>query len=882
MDFISATTGFLNKQARPFRISVFAAALLWVVLGLNACSTTKNDWIHRSYHNITSYYNILFNGNEAYRKGLLQHEAAFHDDYTRILPYFRFGSDEATQASYAEMDRAIKKASKLIKQHSLKVKPELPKKKGALSKKEREFYKKSEYNKWVDEAYLLMANAYLYQKEYDKAAIAFQTVTRKFPETESEFLANMGLWRTYTEKEDFVQAEQFKNLCEANKKFKAEHTYDMAAYEANYYLKQQLYDDALKSLSKALELTKNKDRKARIYYILAQINLKSQKHGKAFNLFAEAAKKSTDYSLTFNARIQQAVAFENGSSGYESVIRELKKMVRDDKNIDYLDQLYHAMATVAMQAGQKAEARKYYQLCLQANGSDQNVKAQSYLALADIYFEEKKYELSGVYYDSTMVNLSEKHENYQAISAKASNLIVLAKSLGVIQLQDSLQRMATLSEAERDVIIARRISEVIAADNRLREIERNNANASNLMDRSQTTDPTSFGGKWYFYNSAAMSNGEAEFKRIWGSRPLADNWRRSNKNILENAPEDEQVVADEKAVTDPRNKEYYLQNLPKSEADFQASNQKIMDALLKAGHIYSDYIKDYQAAKTIFTELLTRFATTDAALEAYYQLYLLSQAQNNTGAAEAYKQELIRRFPDSNHAKALQDPNYLQRLRHSHIYVEKHYADAFQKYQDGAHTQALAELELALRDFPDNHLQAKLMLLSAMCQGKLGQLPKYSQGLQAVIDKFPSSDEAKLAAEMLKVAQSGRVGGQRISNDIYSMHPTEPLYAAYVLPTNRTAINALKFAFAAFNANYSNSVSYTVNEQQVGNIVLVYIKQNPNIADSRAYRKAVADDANLQALLGGVAEFDIDPSNLKTLIQDTDLALYRQFWQANY
>ena len=39
-------------------------------------------------------------------------------------------------------------------------------------------------------------------------------------------------------------------------------------------------------------------------------------------------------------------------------------------------------------------------------------------------------------------------------------------------------------------------------------------------------------GKWYFYNVQAVGFGEQEFKRIWGNRPLEDNWRLSDKSQL--------------------------------------------------------------------------------------------------------------------------------------------------------------------------------------------------------------------------------------------------------------------------------------------------------------------------------------------------------------
>jgi hypothetical protein len=51
----------------------------------------------------------------------------------------------------------------------------------------------------------------------------------------------------------------------------------------------------------------------------------------------------------------------------------------------------------------------------------------------------------------------------------------------------------------------------------------NNQNSSFFNTQSSAT------ADWYFGNPSAVSLGQAEFQRIWGSIPLEDNWRRSNK-----------------------------------------------------------------------------------------------------------------------------------------------------------------------------------------------------------------------------------------------------------------------------------------------------------------------------------------------------------------
>jgi hypothetical protein len=79
-------------------------------------------------------------------------EDAFQDDYSGILPVFLYGDPEVAKTISSDMDRTIKKSSKLISLHSITAKPKVKKTK-TLSPKEREFFNKK-FN-LCDDAYLL-------------------------------------------------------------------------------------------------------------------------------------------------------------------------------------------------------------------------------------------------------------------------------------------------------------------------------------------------------------------------------------------------------------------------------------------------------------------------------------------------------------------------------------------------------------------------------------------------------------------------------------------------------------------------------------------------------------------------------------------------------
>ncbi|HQL69658.1 MAG TPA: hypothetical protein PLA77_02430, partial [Bacteroidales bacterium] len=123
------------------RISIYLI-LVAGAIAFTTCSTEKNTTMSRFYHNTTAHYNIYFNANEAYKKGIKQAEAANTDNYVAILPMFIISKPEAASAVTGDMDKTIKKSSKAIKFHSITAKPKT--KSGKMSAKDKEFYNKKE------------------------------------------------------------------------------------------------------------------------------------------------------------------------------------------------------------------------------------------------------------------------------------------------------------------------------------------------------------------------------------------------------------------------------------------------------------------------------------------------------------------------------------------------------------------------------------------------------------------------------------------------------------------------------------------------------------------------------------------------------------------
>ena len=101
----------------------FRIGTLLIILLLTGCSTKKNTKGSRFYHAMTTRYNVYFNGNEAYKSGCKAIEKGNKDNYMEMLPLYPIGNKETTGIGTSDYERAIEKAQKAIRQHSIKRRP---------------------------------------------------------------------------------------------------------------------------------------------------------------------------------------------------------------------------------------------------------------------------------------------------------------------------------------------------------------------------------------------------------------------------------------------------------------------------------------------------------------------------------------------------------------------------------------------------------------------------------------------------------------------------------------------------------------------------------------------------------------------------------------
>jgi tetratricopeptide (TPR) repeat protein len=862
---------------------------------LASCSNQKNTGLSRNFQGMVSHYNILFNGSESFKKGLKRIDENYKDDYSRILPVFNYGNDEIASTISSEMDVAIKKGSKVITLHSIKVKPKL--KKGvAPTQQEKEFFNKNEFNRWVDDAYLLIGKAYFYKHDYPNAAATFSFINREFPKEDAHYEATIWLARVNNEIGEYRDAEILLVGLESDHRFPKKFKLGILTTRADLALKQNKYSPAIKSLEGALLLVHGKKLKLRYNYILAQLYQQTGQMEKATDCYTKVIKMNPPYEMTFNARINLAGSVEAGSKKTKYIQELLLKMLRDDKNKDFLDQIYYALGNIEMKGGNEAKAIEDYRESVKVSTTNTSQKALSCYTLGDYYFSHKDYVPAQGYYDSTLLYIDDKYPGVRELKSKAASLTRLVKNLNTIATEDSLQRVAKLSESDRIKLIDKIISNLRKkeADDQFAESQRMQALASSQSQLAAGQDKASQ-SKWYFYNPVSVMKGMKDFQLRWGKRKLEDNWRRRNKGVsaFGDSPElaAEAKGNDKKKALDNKSREYYTQHLPLTDSLRQISQKRLLEAYYNAGLVYRNELNDDPQSIALYEKFIDRYPGNTLELPSFYQLYGMNLEMKNDSRATYYKNLILSKYPDSNYAKVLTDPDFYKQIVEKEKEAGRYYEQSYQLYQDGQYQQVIANTQEAYSRYPKNDsVMAKFALLKALCIGKTANVLVFRNELNQVISKYPKNEVSRYAKDIIAYLNSYKPETKQAEDikvaEVTYIAEEKPIYYLAIVVEKTEVLNQIVFDIINFDLDEFPNEKYELSNDDMGkSLKLVTVRSFATKEKAMTYFKAfTSPSAKPLTNVKGQTKivFVISPANYQILQKQESADSYIQFFKLHF
>ena len=866
---------------------------------------------------MTAHYNVYFNGKESLKTGVERINNSVEDDYTKVLPIFKSSDPGTSRTATSEMEYAIQKASKLIKIHSITKNPKRRKKRTEAYTK---LAAKEEYNNWIDDAYMLMGQSYYYMHNFNSAIENFSYVTRKFSEEDIKYDAYIWLIRSYTMLERYVEASEVIQGMEGDDKFPKRLIGDLALVTADYHMQQLEYEDAIPFLAIAAKKMVSKKDKLRYKYILAQLYEETGDSFKASQTYREVAHMNPPYKMAFNARINAAEAF-TGQGNAEKLKKELRKMLRDRKNREFRDQVYFALANIYKNEGNTDLAKDLYIKSVASSFMNMYQRALSCLTLADLYFDEPDYLKSKAYYDSAMVVIDEKYPNYNTITERHTDLVRLVENIYTVEKEDSLQRLASMSEVERNAMIDKWIFEAKEEEKRIKTEEQDQSMNRGYYQMNQGlglgSQQQSAG--WYFYTPSTVAYGRVQFKQLWGTRKLEDGWRRSNK-LSRDEIEAEELAEEQKTdtigdvirVIDPKERDFYTQDMPLNDSLMALSHARIRDALYNAGRIFKTVYNNYPRAIDSYLELNKRYPSSIYKLSSYFELWDLYNKTGDFASAESYKNKIILEYPESNYSKYLQNPNYFIELEAQKDSLNKIYRQAFSQFRQGNYTETGRLAGEMMRMDPDSVLIPKINFFEVIAQGTNTDWKNFEKLLSTYIDKYPKEEPTPLAEKILTLIQDSTLADYQklvemgylndqiqneelkennlAANDEFGgkFSYDEELLHYFVIAYPKDAeidVNRLKFDIANYNIDHYTKIDFDIETESLGsNNEMLVVRALENKENSLIYFRSIIRKREVFQALAGVkyVNFVVSSTNFREITADKNYTEYLKFFIKNY
>ena len=513
---------------------------------------TKYTLGRRAYQNTVSQFNFLFNAEEELNGNILKARNEYVDDYTTLISFYDY---DLSATSKNSIDSIIYRCNANIVLHDLR-------------------------SNWVDDAYLLLAKAYLFHKDFDTAGSILQFINYSFDEKQdgmdlpigsnlrntkgkfsiataenNRFFENLNvrnesmIWqaRNYIEKEEWNEGISLLQLLEADAIF-PKRLYPFLNEQLAYgYYQMEMYDKAAAALEKGINNAPDDAAKTRWYYLIGQLWQKADKWDKAYPWFKKANQNAVNPIISVYAKISMiSYDAKNANNAWEELAYSLEKMIKRDKYKPYADIIYFEMAKLAIQNNAYTKANDWLIQSIKKNRSNLKQKQKAFELLGDINYSNNHYSTAKLAYDSVSIVLK-TNPNYETIQARKKWLSTISTNEKIVEAQDTLQYIYQLNPSNQEAYFKlwqkrTKIENEFLKDIFLDKTPNSNKNSQQDNDAinnfSSLNNNNSFSNNsnsdFYFDNRSVLVQGKQNFTQKWGPRPNVDSWRR--KTSLMNAP----------------------------------------------------------------------------------------------------------------------------------------------------------------------------------------------------------------------------------------------------------------------------------------------------------------------------------------------------------
>lgn len=728
----------------------------------------------RLLQNTTTHYNFYFNANNKLNAVVERAKMGHKDDYTKLLPFYPY-TIENTSSQQVELDSVIYKATAGLLLHDLR-------------------------SDWVDNMYLLIGKSYYYRNELDSAALTFQFInynlfprkkkeddsrvvgTNDAPGTGALSIANkenpnilqkvfslppsrndalIWLARTFTAQNEFGDAAGLINILQQDRNLPARLQNDLEEVTAYWFFVQNNYDSAATHLELALNNADNKQDKSRWEFLLAQLYENNRQFDKAATYYKRASTHTTDLIMDIHARLNLAKMMrdDRDPKQLEYSINNLLKMAKKDRFENYRDYIYYSTAQLALQRPDTLGSMGLLSNAVKYNNNNSSLRNKSFYQLGELAYSIGEYKNAHSYYDSLKLGEEDDFIELEELNSRKEALSNLVRRIDAINREDSLQRIAALTPADRDAFIKKLVRK-LRKEKGIKEDDKTGTGMPITFanDRQEQIDlfQSNAKGEWYFYNNNLRSKGLADFGRKWGKRTNTDNWRRQaaagsapgsgpglDPTVLSPAQDSANSIA-------ALNYDALMADVPLTAEKMDSSNSTVARNLLQLAQVFQNELQEYGMAINKYEEFITRFPADANVPEAYLGLYFSYSKLNNQSRAAYYKNLLTSKYAGTLPAMMLQNPSLLNPNAKNEE-VTARYANIYNLFIEGKFDEAINLKKMADSVHGSNYWSPQLLYIEAMHLIKERQDSAAIGVLQSLQSLYATNPLSEKAARLVDV-----------------------------------------------------------------------------------------------------------------------------------
>lgn len=496
---------------------LIAAPLIMVASGCASGSP-----FGRRISDFRAYYNAFYNAQRAFEEG-----------------------ERAATASTAKIDR-----SQFLTLY--------PRQEGAGAQQFRdavdksiEMLRKHPESRWVDDALLLVGKGYFYQGNFvgadQKFGEAIETATAR-GNTRLADEARVWRGRTLAALQRYEEAVEFLSSALERPDVDRRVGPHLHLVLGDVYVRSAQWSEAAAALEVGLREIGSAEPAARAQFLLGQVLEANGQYAEAAQAYDQVGRLRPVYELEYAALLQRALVLGLDVGDHAAAGDLLSRMRRDDRHRPHLAEVAVSHARVLAAAGQNRDAQALFRAVLYDQTNTyrlQDIRGEAYLRYAEFHRDHLgDFVRASAYLDTAATairtpqtsGLRQTRAAPRDVARQAAVFASYATLARQVAEVDSLLMLGSLDddalEARLRAIDDARIAE---ARERIRREERMRADAAFAAGGAGPARPggatqpeqgSAAAGFLGYMNPVMVQEGRLGFQRVWGDRPLAENWRR--------------------------------------------------------------------------------------------------------------------------------------------------------------------------------------------------------------------------------------------------------------------------------------------------------------------------------------------------------------------